>query len=67
MKTMTMTTGRRLLKRALLGAGAALLLFVAATAARQHRTFTAPYPAIAASRDPAVIERGRYLVFGPAH
>ena len=71
MKTMTMTTGKRLLKKALLGAGAALLgavlLFVAATAARQHRTFTAPYPAIAASRDPAVIERGRYLVFGPAH
>lgn len=38
-----------------------------AVAARQHRTFEAPYPAIRASTDPAVIERGRYLAFGAAH
>jgi mono/diheme cytochrome c family protein len=34
---------------------------------RATRTFDAPYPAIHASRDPAVIERGRYLVDGAAH
>ncbi len=34
---------------------------------RKDRTFDAPLPALAASDDPAVIERGRYLVYGPAH
>lgn len=52
------------------GAGALALLvsgLAVATAARQHRTFDAPAPAIHASRDPAVIERGRYLALGAAH
>lgn len=35
--------------------------------ARQNRQFEAPLPAITASTDSAVIERGKYLVFGPAH
>jgi mono/diheme cytochrome c family protein len=30
------------------------------------RTFDVPFPAVVASTDPAVLERGRYLVFGPA-
>ncbi len=30
------------------------------------RTFDAPYPPLVASTDPAVLERGRYLVYGPA-
>ncbi|HXU63124.1 MAG TPA: c-type cytochrome [Polyangia bacterium] len=68
---MTTTTAKRLSKKILLWGSATLLgalsLFVAATAARQHRTFVAPYPAIAASHDPAVIARGRYLALGPAH
>ena len=34
---------------------------------RWDRTFTAPAATLAASTDPAVIERGRYLAFGPAH
>jgi mono/diheme cytochrome c family protein len=38
-----------------------------ATYVRATRTLDAPYPAIHASRDPAVLERGRYLVEGPAH
>jgi mono/diheme cytochrome c family protein len=71
MNTTTKTTTKRVLKKISLWGGAplfgAVVLFLAATAARQHRTFSAPYPAIAASRDPAIIERGRYLVFGPAH
>jgi len=29
---------------------------------RQHLTFDAPYPKVVASTDPAVIERGRYIV-----
>jgi mono/diheme cytochrome c family protein len=33
---------------------------------RWKRTFDAPYPSIAASTDPAIIEQGRYLAFGPA-
>jgi hypothetical protein len=32
-----------------------------------NKTFDAPYPEITASIDPAVIERGRYLAYGPAH
>ena len=50
---------------------AAVLLLAAAGAyaaieLRWSRTFTAPYPAIAASSDPSVVARGRYLVYGPA-
>lgn len=41
--------------------------FAALTAARQNRTYDAPVVDIHASNDPAVIERGRYLVMGPAH
>src|SRR5262245_48751904 len=33
---------------------------------RSKRQFTAPYPAIQASSRADVIERGRYLVYGPA-
>ena len=29
------------------------------------RTFDAPYPPVVASTDPAILERGRYLVYGP--
>jgi len=41
--------------------------FGVVTYARATRTLDAPYPNIHASRDPAVVERGRYLVEGPAH
>lgn len=44
-----------------------VLAFVVAVFARQHRTFDAPLPAIHASTDSAVVARGRYLVYGPAH
>lgn len=37
------------------------------TLVRANRTFEAPYPDVRASRDPAVLERGRYLVEGAAH
>jgi mono/diheme cytochrome c family protein len=39
----------------------------AAVETRWDRTFEAPYPAVHASADPAMVERGAYLVYGPAH
>ena len=33
---------------------------------RARRRFDAPYPLIQATSDPVVVERGRYLVYGPA-
>jgi mono/diheme cytochrome c family protein len=33
----------------------------------QNKKFDAPYPAIKASTDSAVLARGKYLVYGPAH
>jgi mono/diheme cytochrome c family protein len=42
----------------------ALVIFIQFTWNRKH---TAPYPQIAASNDSAVIARGRYLAYGPAH
>lgn len=58
---------KQVLVRALAVLGLLVVGLVALTAARQHRHFEAPYPALRASVDPAVIERGRYLAFGPAH
>ena len=37
------------------------------TLVRENRSFQAPLPDLHASQDPALIERGRYLVQGPAH
>lgn len=34
---------------------------------RQNRTFDAPYPQISASTDSAIIAKGKYLFYGPAH
>lgn len=52
-----------------IGAGVLVTVgaLVVATEVRQSRTFEADAPDIHASRDPAVIARGRYLVEGPAH
>ena len=64
-----MTRPSRLRRVAAAAAIALVVLVVAAFAAvevRSRRTFDAPYPAIAASNDPAVIAAGEYLVYGPA-
>jgi mono/diheme cytochrome c family protein len=58
---------RSLFAKALLGVASLTALLSAVTAVRQHRTFPAPFPAIQASTDPGVIERGRYLALGAAH
>ena len=67
---MARSRGRKAL--AWLGVAAGLVAALAAAFAvvvqvRHDRTFDAPEPPLRASRDPAVIERGRYLAFGPAH
>lgn len=51
----------------LLVVGLGLVGYAAATALDRLRFEQEPLPALAASRDPALIERGRYLVHGPAH
>src|SRR5689334_24560493 len=55
-----------MLRKVLIGVGVALLITVAGgavfVAARQHLTFDAPYPDVAASKDSAIVERGRYIV-----
>lgn len=60
-----------MIRKVLLGIGAALVVLVAAffiaINVRWDRTFEAPLPAITASTDSAVIARGRYLAYGPAH
>jgi mono/diheme cytochrome c family protein len=51
--------------------GIILLLLIAGlsitVALRQNLKFDAPYPAITASKDSAVLARGKHLVYGPAH
>ena len=51
--------------------GAIVLLLVGgvtiATGFRQHLLYDAPYPMVKASKDSAVIAKGRNIVFGPAH
>jgi len=57
----------RIVRRLGLFSGLFLVGFGALTAARQNRVFPVKELSIRASSDPAVIERGRYLVQGPAH
>ena len=51
--------------------GIVLVLLVAGLVivvqSRQHITFNAPYPELKASTDSQVLQRGEYLVYGPAH
>ncbi len=44
-----------------------LLGFVIFVYSKADRVYEAPYPEIAASQDSALIARGKYLVYGPAH
>jgi mono/diheme cytochrome c family protein len=46
---------------------AVALVLVLAFFILDRRKYDAPYPAIHASNDPAVIERGKYLAYGTAH
>jgi mono/diheme cytochrome c family protein len=44
-----------------------ILIFVIVVFAMQNKKYDAPYPSLNASKDSSIIERGRYLVYGPAH
>ena len=44
-----------------------LFVFVVLVFASQNKKFDAPYPNVHATRDSAVIERGKNLAYGPAH
>jgi mono/diheme cytochrome c family protein len=57
----------RLFVRALLGLATLAVVGVVVVLVRAQRTFDAPYPTLQASSDPAVIARGRYIDYGPAH
>ncbi|HTI06036.1 MAG TPA: cytochrome c [Gemmatimonadales bacterium] len=46
---------------------AVVIVFFIVISFRWNRRFDAPYPRITASTDTAVIARGRYLAYGPAH
>jgi mono/diheme cytochrome c family protein len=60
-----------MIRKVLLGIAIGLLVIVGGLFLliniRWKRTFEAPLPAITASTDTAVIARGRYLAYGPAH
>jgi mono/diheme cytochrome c family protein len=60
-----------LIRKILLGIAIALAVivigFFVVVNVRWDRTFEAPYPQISATTDSAVIARGRYLAYGPAH
>jgi mono/diheme cytochrome c family protein len=60
-----------ILRKILVRGGAAIAVAATAltitTLVRERRTFAAPHPDVHASRDPAVIARGGYLVRGAAH
>ncbi len=59
------------LKKVLKWIGSILILLATGVTvtvmARQNLKYNAPYPEIASSRDPAVIARGKHLVFSSAH
>ena len=61
----------RRFKKILKWTGIILLLLISGTTitvmSRQNLTYKRPYPAITSSSDSAMIERGKYLVFGAAH
>lgn len=61
----------RFLKKFLKWTGLTLLLVLVvatvAVIAKHDRTFEAPYPKITASSDPVIIEKGKNIVYGPAH
>src|SRR3954467_4220366 len=57
----------KILKWTFLFLSVVLVVFITVIYARKDRTFEAPFPDIHASKDSAVIARGKYLVYGPAH
>jgi len=44
-----------------------VIIFVIIVFSLQNKKFDAPFPNLHATKDSAIIERGRYLAYGPAH
>lgn len=44
-----------------------IVIITVTVAAKQNQKFDAPYPDIHASKDSAIIARGKFFVYGPAH
>jgi len=57
----------RVLKLTGIFIGGLLIILISYVFIAGNKTFKAPYPEIKASTDSAMIERGRYLAYGPSH
>jgi hypothetical protein len=62
-----MSTILRILKWLAIGLACLVVILLTFIFIRQGKTYEAPYPEIHASSDSTLIERGKYLVNGPAH
>lgn len=58
---------RKILKWTGIIIGTILVLLVITVALRQDMKYEAPYPNVKATTDSAMIARGKYLAYGPAH
>ncbi len=58
---------KKILLFLILGLITVIITFVIIVQLLTHRTFDVPEPLLRASADSTLIERGRYLAFGPAH
>jgi hypothetical protein len=58
-----------MIRKILKWTGIIILVLIAgvsiATVSRQHMKYDAPYPDIKASKDSAIIAKGRHIVIGP--
>jgi mono/diheme cytochrome c family protein len=62
-----MKTVKKILKWGGLSLAGLLVALTVTVLVLERRTYDPGYPAVKASSDPAVIARGRYLAYGPAH
>ena len=58
---------RKILKWTGIIIGSIIVLLVITVTMRQNLKYDAPWPDITATKDSAMIARGKYLVYGPAH
>jgi hypothetical protein len=66
-KESTMRMAKKILKWTGIALAGALVALTITVVVMERRTYDVGYPDVHASADPAVIARGKYLVFGPAH
>ena len=66
-KPYTMKKLKSFLKWSLIISLGLIIIFIGSVYSLQHKKYKAQLPPIVAVNDSTVIERGRYLVYGPAH